>query len=86
VSFAAMMVHVDIDPQSDDRVRLAANLAQRFGSALIGISAAMLPADPSETAYFVSPECMERICRSWARTTEFERNESRAFVLPTAPA
>ena len=51
---AAIMVHVDVDPQSNDRVRLAARLAQRFGSDLIGISAAMLPADPSETAYFVT--------------------------------
>jgi hypothetical protein len=38
VSFAVMLVHVDLD-DFDARVRLAAQLAGRFSSTLIGVSA-----------------------------------------------
>jgi nucleotide-binding universal stress UspA family protein len=58
--FAAIMVHVDVDPRSVDRVRLAGQLAQRFGSTLIGISASVLPPYPSEGAYFVTGEIVEQ--------------------------
>jgi hypothetical protein len=43
MSFATLMVHVDVEPKSDARVRLAAQLADRFASTLIGISACVLP-------------------------------------------
>ncbi len=56
MSFAAMMVHVDVDGSSDGRIRLAANLADRYAATLIGISAHMLPPYPAEGAYFVTPE------------------------------
>jgi nucleotide-binding universal stress UspA family protein len=39
MSFATMMVHVDIDPPSDARIRLAARLAARFQATLIGACA-----------------------------------------------
>jgi nucleotide-binding universal stress UspA family protein len=39
MSYKALMVHVDLDEGGDARVRLAAELAQRFDAALIGISA-----------------------------------------------
>ena len=39
---------------------LLPTLAQRFGSILIGISAAMLPPYPAETAYFVTAEFVEQ--------------------------
>jgi|SRR5215472_3021531 len=39
MSYKALMVHVDLDDGGDARVRLAAELAQRFDAALIGISA-----------------------------------------------
>ena len=39
MSFATMMVHVDVDPPSDERIRLAIELAARFRATLIGASA-----------------------------------------------
>src|SRR5215468_7337981 len=39
MSFATMMVHVDVDPPSDARILLAARLAARFRATLIGASA-----------------------------------------------
>ena len=60
MSFAAIMVHVDASSQSSDRVRVAAQLAQRFGATLIGISAAVLPPYPAESAYFVTREFVEQ--------------------------
>jgi nucleotide-binding universal stress UspA family protein len=54
------MVHVDVEPKSDARVRLAAKLADRFASTLIGISACILPAYPAEGGYFVTGEFVEQ--------------------------
>jgi nucleotide-binding universal stress UspA family protein len=39
MSFATMMVHVDVDPPSDERIRLAVGLAARFHATLMGASA-----------------------------------------------
>ena len=39
MSFATIMVHVDVDPPADGRIRLAAELAARFHATLIGASA-----------------------------------------------
>src|SRR5215475_7224849 len=62
MSFATLMVHVGVEPKSDGRVRLAAQMSGRFGSTLIGISACVLPPYPAEGAYFVTEEfvCQER--------------------------
>jgi nucleotide-binding universal stress UspA family protein len=60
MSFATLMVHVEIAPKTDARVRLAANLAERFASTLIGISASVLPPYPAENAYFVTKEFYEQ--------------------------
>jgi nucleotide-binding universal stress UspA family protein len=60
MSFATLMVHVDVEPKYDARVRLAAQLADRFTSTLIGISACVLPPYPAEGAYFVTPEFVEQ--------------------------
>jgi len=60
VTFATLMVHVDIEPKCDARVRLAAKLAERFASTLIGISACILPPYPAEGAYFVTKEFVEQ--------------------------
>ena len=38
MSFAALMVHFDAGPNSHHRLRLAVDLASRFGAALIGIA------------------------------------------------
>ncbi len=34
----SILVHVDFDPDSDNRIRIAANLASKFGAALIGVA------------------------------------------------
>jgi hypothetical protein len=60
MSFAALMVHVNMDGSSDARVRLAATLDDRFAATLIGISAGALPLYPAEGAYFVSNEFIEQ--------------------------
>jgi nucleotide-binding universal stress UspA family protein len=60
MSFATLMVHVEIAPKADTRVRLATNLAERFTSTLIGISASVLPPYPAENAYFVTKEFYEQ--------------------------
>src|SRR5262252_2493890 len=59
MSFATLMVHVDVEAKSDARVRLAVQLADRFSSTLIGSSACLLPPYPAEGAYFVTPEFVE---------------------------
>lgn len=60
MSFATVMVHVEIEPKADAQLHLAANLAERFASTLIGISASVLPPYPAENAYFVTPEFYEQ--------------------------
>ena len=76
MSFATLMVHVEIesrtgrhtegDPEpeldaaTDTRVRLAASLAERFASTLIGISASVLPPYPAENGYFVTQTFFEQ--------------------------
>jgi nucleotide-binding universal stress UspA family protein len=60
MSFATLMVHADVDLKSDARVRLAAQLADRFTSTLIGISACILPPYPAEGAYFITREFVEQ--------------------------
>jgi hypothetical protein len=60
VSFATVMVHVEVDGKSLARIWLAAELADRFESHLIGIAACILPPYPAEGAYFVSGEAVER--------------------------
>jgi nucleotide-binding universal stress UspA family protein len=54
MSYKALMVHVDLDDGGDARVRLAAELAQRFDAALIGISA--WATNPAITVDSVVPE------------------------------
>lgn len=60
MAFTTLMVHVDVEPKSVARVRLAAQLADRFASTLIGISACVLPPYPAEGAYFVTREFVEQ--------------------------
>ncbi len=60
MSFATMMVHVEIAPKMDTRARLATNLAERFASTLIGISASVLPPYPAEDAYYITKDFYEQ--------------------------
>jgi nucleotide-binding universal stress UspA family protein len=45
MSYAVIMVHVDVDDESSARLRLAVDLAKRFSATLIGIAAALVPAE-----------------------------------------
>jgi nucleotide-binding universal stress UspA family protein len=49
MTIAAIMVTVDFDPSSKARINLAANLARRFGSLLIGVAGWPLVKRPVET-------------------------------------
>jgi nucleotide-binding universal stress UspA family protein len=60
MSYASVMVHVDVDGASNARVGLATALADRFAAQLIGVCATMLPAYPAEGAYFVTGEAVEQ--------------------------
>jgi nucleotide-binding universal stress UspA family protein len=60
MSFAALMVNVEIDSSTDARVRLAAGLAERFASTLIGVAASVLPPYPCENGYFVTRAFVEQ--------------------------
>jgi nucleotide-binding universal stress UspA family protein len=39
MSFSSILVHVELDPKAEPRLRLAADLASQFGAALIGVGA-----------------------------------------------
>jgi nucleotide-binding universal stress UspA family protein len=56
MSFATLIVHLEIAAEADAQVRLAANLAERFASTLIGVSASVLPPYPAENWYYATPE------------------------------
>ena len=43
--YTTILVHVDVDGSSDARLRLAADLTGRFSATLVGISAALVPAE-----------------------------------------
>jgi hypothetical protein len=43
MSYASVMVYVEADVTPEQRVRLAANLADRFGARLLGLSALAIP-------------------------------------------
>jgi nucleotide-binding universal stress UspA family protein len=45
MSFATIMAYVDAEHPSRDRIEFAADLAQRFHSTLIGVSALLMPAE-----------------------------------------
>jgi hypothetical protein len=55
-----MAIRINVEPKSDTRVRLAAKLADRFASTLIGISACMLPAFPAEGDFLVTAGFVEQ--------------------------
>lgn len=70
MDYASIMVAVDPEEESRDRVRVAAHLADRFGADLIGVAAerpdyAVFSADPSTGGPFVLPMlhelCLERL-------------------------
>jgi nucleotide-binding universal stress UspA family protein len=85
VAYATVMVHVDLNGASDGRIRLAATLAGRFESTLIGISACMLPPYPAEGAYFVTPEYVEEERRDMAAALKRTEDAFRTIVGADRP-
>ena len=51
MSYAAIMVYVEADATPEHRVRLAATLAGKFNSMLIGLSALALPPQSRQMGY-----------------------------------
>jgi hypothetical protein len=70
MSFAAMMVHLDVERDCEQRVQLALDLAHRFEAALIGIAG--LPLRPAFSAggIVVYGEPSEQDCRAVAARFE----------------
>lgn len=61
MTYATVMVHVDIDQPSEPRVRLAAGVAEQFGATLIGFSAcAPRPPLAGDAAIFAEGVATER--------------------------
>ncbi len=83
MSFATLMVHLEIARKTDARVRLAANLAERFGAALIGISASVLPPYPAENGYFVTREFYEQEHRDIRAALKQNEASFRSAVGPS---
>jgi len=78
------MVHMEMAAKADARVRLAARLAERFASTVIGISAAVLPPYPAETAYFVTTEFYEQERRDILAVLEKTEAAFRSAVVPAS--
>jgi nucleotide-binding universal stress UspA family protein len=73
MKYASLMVHMDLEPSSDARLRIAGDLADRFGSHVIGIAAG----DPEPPAYgggsFVAGLAAEQRRRIKAQLAAAER-------------
>jgi nucleotide-binding universal stress UspA family protein len=85
VAYAKIMVHVDVDGASEARIRLAATLADRFMSTLIGISACILPPYPAEGAYFVTRELVEEERKDMAALLKRAEDGFRTLVGADRP-
>lgn len=82
MSYATVMVHVDVDGASDARIRLAATLADRFMATLIGVSSCILPPYPTEGAYFVTRELVEEERRDMAVSLKRAEEAFRSHAGP----
>jgi nucleotide-binding universal stress UspA family protein len=82
MSFATLMVHLEIAAETDARVRLAANLAERFAATLIGISASVLPPYPAENLYFETAEFYTREQRDILAALKQTEAVFRSAVTP----
>ena len=82
MSFAAMMVHLDVARDCEQRVQLALDLAERFHTALIGIAGLALRPAFAAGGVVVYGEPTEQECR--ALTARFD--EMGREVLHPSPA
>src|SRR5262245_30866088 len=67
MSYSTLMVHLDIDGPNEMRLKMAGELAERFGSRVIGIAAA----DIRPPLYFAEGEAAQALIdqeRDWIRS------------------
>ena len=83
MSFAAMMVHLDVERDCEQRVQLALALADRFQAALIGIAGLALRPAFAAGGVVVYREPTEHDCR--AVTARFEEMGKKFLHPGTAP-
>lgn len=57
MSYAAVMVYVEADETPEQRVCLAASLADQFSATLIGVAALALPPPTARELLATSPIC-----------------------------
>jgi nucleotide-binding universal stress UspA family protein len=79
MSFATLMVHVDLYDSSDARIRLAGDLADRFKSNLIGIAACAPVRPPSDIGFAASPLFADQM-RDIASRLEKRGEDFRVFA------
>jgi nucleotide-binding universal stress UspA family protein len=85
MSFATMMVHVDVDPPSDARIRLAARLAARFQATLIG-ACAWEPRPPlTYGGVVVDAKITEDMLRGMSARLDQAGEHFRTLVEPDQP-
>lgn len=86
LGYASIMVAVDAENESRDRVRIAAHLADMFGARLVGVAAerpdyGLFTADPGAGGPYVLPvlheNCLERMRQAEALFAEAAAGRSR---------
>jgi nucleotide-binding universal stress UspA family protein len=80
MSYATVMVHVDLDRGSDARIRLAAGVADRFDATLIGL-AGCLPVPPFDRGDLAVPQASAAAEQAAAHLAQ-RGEEFRAIVGP----
>jgi nucleotide-binding universal stress UspA family protein len=82
MSYAVMMVHIDVDDGSDARLRLAADLAKRFSATLIGTSAALVSAESADGRVVASLTAREEAFRKLASAAGIKHEWRAVNDLP----
>ena len=82
MSYAVIMVHVEIDDGSEARLRLAVQLARRFSTTLIGLSAAMVPAEALDGGVATLLAAREETFRKLATAAGIKHEWRAANDLP----
>src|SRR5262245_58880035 len=60
MSYATLMVHLDVDHPNDARLRLAGDLAERFGARVIGVAACELSPSPYFAEGAIAADLIEK--------------------------
>ena len=82
MSYATIMVHVDLDDGSDALLRLGVQFARRFSASLIGVAAAMVPAESADGAIAAALAAREATFRKLAGDAGIKHEWRAANGLP----